>query len=537
LLEVKNLPSQIGAILRRTTRLSAALCLFAINGLAQSQTLAKLTTDDRPGLLKDLAGIAIGGFLFALGLVAAALFTWQKEKRNRSLLYFGIFCVLYGFRLIGNAGLMQLSVALPPVFWLYQDAFITYLIPLPALLSVELLLGRGWRSSLRTMWQLQLVYAISAVVIDSIWGPHTALGPNGYFVIAGMLIITANVLQAVRHKEIQLGWELRPILGGLLSLVLLAVNENLVKQGLVPWRFSFEPLGVLVFVFCLGYVLVQRFFKNEQELLAITYELRESALRTAAAEAQARATEVDRQRQAQELEEARQLQLSMLPKKLPKLPHLDIAAYMKTATEVGGDYYDFHLSEDGTLTVAIGDATGHGLKAGTMVTATKSLFETLAAEAKLSDILQRKSRALKRMNLRGMFMALTLIRLNGLQLQASIAGMPPVLIYRAASGAVEEIAIQALPLGSLTNYQYPQQELTLALGDVVVLLSDGLPERFNPQGEMLDYATVKRTVAEAAPQAPQQVIDALVKIGEDWALGRIQEDDITFVVLKVRENH
>ena len=48
----------------------------------------------------------------------------------------------------------------------------------------------------------------------------------------------------------------------------------------------------------------------------------------------------------------------MLPKELPKLPHIDIAVYMQTATEVGGDYYDFHVHPDGTLTVILGDATG-----------------------------------------------------------------------------------------------------------------------------------------------------------------------------------
>ncbi|MEJ7700687.1 MAG: hypothetical protein WKF71_13720 [Pyrinomonadaceae bacterium] len=73
----------------------------------------------------------------------------------------------------------------------------------------------------------------------------------------------------------------------------------------------------------------------------------------------------ENERRAKELEEARQLQLSMLPKKLPQIPNLEIAAYMKPATEVGGDYYDFHVGADGTLTVAVGDATGHGLKAGT----------------------------------------------------------------------------------------------------------------------------------------------------------------------------
>lgn len=59
---------------------------------------------------------------------------------------------------------------------------------------------------------------------------------------------------------------------------------------------------------------------------------------------------------------------------MPNIPNLEIAAYMKPATEVGSTYYDFHVSKDGTLTVAVGDATGHGLKAGTFVTVTKSLF-------------------------------------------------------------------------------------------------------------------------------------------------------------------
>src|SRR6185295_16116119 len=88
--------------------------------------------------------------------------------------------------------------------------------------------------------------------------------------------------------------------------------------------------------------------------------------------------QTENERRAKELEEARQLQLSMLPKSVPQLVQLEIAAYMKTATEVGGDYYDFHLAEDGTLTVAVGDATGHGLKAGTMVSSVKSLFVSLA---------------------------------------------------------------------------------------------------------------------------------------------------------------
>ncbi len=245
----------------------------------------------------------------------------------------------------------------------------------------------------------------------------------------------------------------------------------------------------------------------------------------------------ENERRAAELEEARQLQLSMLPKKVPQLPHLDIAAYMKTATEVGGDYYDFHLGEDGTLTIAVGDATGHGLKAGTMVTATKTLFDTLACHSDITHIFDRLSRTLKRMNLRGLFMAMTMVKVNGRQLTVSIAGMPPVLIYRAASQSIEEIAIRGIPLGGLTNYSYRQEEFALAPNDIVVLMSDGLMERFNDQGEMLDYEPIKRSLAESAGRSPQEVISRLVDIGDKWAGKWPQDDDVTLVVFKISKSN
>src|SRR5262245_66505871 len=101
--------------------------------------------------------------------------------------------------------------------------------------------------------------------------------------------------------------------------------------------------------------------------------------------------EAENQQRAKEMEEARQLQLSMLPQGVPYLPHAEIAACMKPATGVGGDYYDWRLGADGTLTVAIGDATGQGLKAGTMVTVTTRLFNHLDEHAELVDSIRPPS--------------------------------------------------------------------------------------------------------------------------------------------------
>ncbi len=244
--------------------------------------------------------------------------------------------------------------------------------------------------------------------------------------------------------------------------------------------------------------------------------------------------EVENEARAKELEGARQLQLSMLPKKIPQLPNLEIAAYMKTATEVGGDYYDFHLNGNGALTVAVGDATGHGLKAGTVVTAIKSLFRTFAPGHDLVPLLSQSSRVLKEMNLRSLFMAMTVVRVEGYRLKISAAGMPPVLIYRALTGDVEEVFIKALPLGSVLNYTWRQEECTLDPNDIILLMSDGFPERFNDDGEMIGYDKAREVLMASASLSAQDVIEQLVAVGDQWAAGRVQDDDVTFVVLKVK---
>ena len=186
----------------------------------------------------------------------------------------------------------------------------------------------------------------------------------------------------------------------------------------------------------------------------------------------------------------------MLPKKIPELPNLEIAAYMKPATEVGGDYYDFHVGKDGTLTVAVGDATGHGLKAGTVVTATKGLFNNLAPAPDIPDTLQQISRSLKAMNLRGLFMAMTLLKIKNNLLSISAAGMPSTLIYRHATGEIEKIDLRALPLGGIAGIEYKKQEFQLAPNDLIVLMSDGFPEMFNEAGEMLGDEEADKIIRE-----------------------------------------
>jgi serine phosphatase RsbU (regulator of sigma subunit) len=253
-----------------------------------------------------------------------------------------------------------------------------------------------------------------------------------------------------------------------------------------------------------------------------------------AVEEQAKIIQLENERKTVELEEARELQLSMLPKELPQLPNLNIAVYMKTATEVGGDYYDFHVGDDGTLTAVVGDATGHGMKAGTMVTITKSLFDNLAANENILESLATISRIIKEMKFRQLSMCLLLLKIKGDQLFVSSAAMPPALIYRKKSQVIEEIFMKGMPLGAMNDFPYSLKESHLQAGDTILLLSDGLPELTNDNKEMYGYDKTKTEFHSVGEKEPEEIVNHLKSSASQWADGNEPDDDVTFVVIKVK---
>ncbi|MEA2562227.1 MAG: hypothetical protein QOH06_3731 [Acidobacteriota bacterium] len=278
--------------------------------------------------------------------------------------------------------------------------------------------------------------------------------------------------------------------------------------------------------------------RNEIGALAVAFNRMAGDLRTnqeklVEQETEQRLLRSEYERKTRELEEARTFQLSLLPKTLPAHPGFEIAVSMQTATEVGGDYYDFHLSEEGVLTTAVGDATGHGARAGTMVTVVKSLFSADSGRSAPRDFLAEAAVAVKRMELERMAMSLTLARMDGKTLTLAAAGMPPALLYRAASSEVEEIVLEGMPLGGLA-YDYQEMSLEVASGDTLLLMSDGLPELQDDQGEPFGYPRVRQHFKELGSRTPEDIIAGLGDAARTWTGGKPPNDDVTFVALRVR---
>ena len=252
------------------------------------------------------------------------------------------------------------------------------------------------------------------------------------------------------------------------------------------------------------------------------------------AEAQNKIIQADNERKTKELEEARQLQLSLLPKELPKLPNLDIAVYVKTATEVGGDYYDFNVDDDGTLTAVIGDATGHGMKAGTIVSMIKALFASGGSHLDIKTFFNQSSAALKGIELGRLMMAFIMLKIKANKLVFANAGMPSLFIYRNKTREVEETMLHGMPLGAMKNFPYEIKETEISSGDTILLLSDGLPELKNEKNEQYDYERVKEEFNLAADKSPNDIVEYMKSSASKWSNGIESDDDVTFVVIKVK---
>ncbi len=270
---------------------------------------------------------------------------------------------------------------------------------------------------------------------------------------------------------------------------------------------------------------------SKQELLA--------RVRTHLNLSRAHTAEAENQRKTEEMKQARAIQLSLLPKASPEIPYLELAAHLETATEVGGDYYDFFPQPDGALYIVTGDATGHGISAGMMVSMTKSALKALEVQSP-HVLLQQLNAVMRAVDLTRMQMALNVAYVTEDEVAISSAAMPPAFLYRAGRGVAEEILVPGLPLGALAGTEYELRVCDLLPGDALVLLSDGLPELIQRRGEADGYAAVARAVERHGSGSAQELLDALVELGGasggngSPGGGDLLDDDVTMVVVKKR---
>jgi phosphoserine phosphatase RsbU/P len=251
----------------------------------------------------------------------------------------------------------------------------------------------------------------------------------------------------------------------------------------------------------------------------------------------ARLYEQEKQKMAmdRDLVAAREVQMSLIPKQLPQVPHFEFAACTMPAHEVGGDLYDFISVDHSCCEIVIADVTGKGLPASLLATLTKGVVYAQAIQYQLPQMQLKGANRIARVNFpRKSFITMLLAVVNpeARTLTISNAGHCYPLFYRRRTKNAKILEVKGMALNFADDILCEERTIHLAPDDCVVLYSDGVTEAENSAGEF--YGTerlesiVSREGYNTAQTLLQKIIDELKGFAEDVA----QHDDITLVVVK-----
>jgi sigma-B regulation protein RsbU (phosphoserine phosphatase) len=133
-----------------------------------------------------------------------------------------------------------------------------------------------------------------------------------------------------------------------------------------------------------------------------------------------------------------------------------------------------------------------------------------------------------------LFMAMVAGRITDNSMELAGGGLPPALIYNSNTKTIEEIQLKGLPLGYVTKYGNRKMQMDLKKGDTLLFMTDGLPELFNSNKEMYGIEKIKNAFSKIATECPEKIIEYLNNEIDNWRKNHPLQDDITFMVLKVK---
>ncbi len=239
-----------------------------------------------------------------------------------------------------------------------------------------------------------------------------------------------------------------------------------------------------------------------------------------------------------ELEIARNIQESILPRGFPAFPartDYDLYAAMIPAREVGGDFYDFFLLDDGRLGIVVGDVSGKGVPAALFMAVSRTLLKSVAlAGVSPGDCLRRVNALLCLENSAEMFVTVFYGILNtatGVFDYSNGGHNSPYLLR--GDGRVDALErTGGMVLGALEHIAYGANRVTLRPGDGLFVFSDGVTEAMNAAGELFSEDRLQAVLRQVVQRAPEEIIARVVDEVGRHAGGSPQADDITGLALR-----
>ncbi len=233
-----------------------------------------------------------------------------------------------------------------------------------------------------------------------------------------------------------------------------------------------------------------------------------------------------------DMQEAYEIQKSLLPRKAPRFEGYDIAGRFVPAERVGGDLYDFSVLDEEVLNFAIGDASGHGLPAALLARdVLTGLRVGIEKEMKISGTIKKLNRVINKSRLSTRFISLvygeldhdgTLVYVN--------AGHPPPFILK-ENGFVE-LTIGGTILGPLEDTVFKRGFAFLDPGDILALFTDGIVEVRSGDDEMFGTERLKELIKKNRLEPAEAIIGNLFDRITGFGNSKRLQDDATIIIIK-----
>lgn len=362
--------------------------------------------------------------------------------------------------------------------------------------------------------------AVLVGLVNALWPlPWLEIAPFAFAFLVHFLVGMALTLFYLR-------FDLLTTLAAMLSLPLLLHGFSFLHTGKIINPFHGWTLLALPLLFILGGQVIRRAGKTEIDTRALQPDYLDRL--------------AEKERMKRELEIARQVQLSFLPRQLPKLPGLDIAALCIPANEVGGDYYDFVKLSDHHLGVLIGDVSGKGVSAAFYMTLTKGIIKSSVQEnLSPAQVLIRANQLFYDNVERGIFVSLIygVFDLEKRLFTSARAGHNPILLRRRQQPHATFVSPGGLALGlergEIFARNIHEQTTVLNDGDVFVFYTDGFTEAMNGRHEEFGESRLLAVLSNGIDTSSQDTINNLRQAVQIFAGEAPQHDDMTMVVVRV----
>ncbi len=230
---------------------------------------------------------------------------------------------------------------------------------------------------------------------------------------------------------------------------------------------------------------------------------------------------------------ARSVQQYLLPDHPPTLVGFDIAGRCEPADLIGGDYYDFIPMRDGTWGLVIADVSGHGMAAALMSVEVRAVLRSLVRQGlSLSDILGIGNELITPdLDCRFVTAFFSVLQPETRTVRYGSAGHPALVLR--ADGTLQMLNSLTAPLGVHDGETVVSDEIILCEGDLLVLYTDGLLERFSPRDELFGLTRIVSVLREHRHRPAAEIMAGVFQAVRDYAEGRDPSDDETLVVVKV----